>query len=237
VARLALGLSVAGAGCLVQYTTPQPNDGDNGGDEAGEGDEHDDGDHECEEFEIDCDGECVNLFFDDDNCGECGLSCQGGSGCAAGVCVRTCEQGCDPLREQCDDPFCVCRPEFDNCGGNCVAPWSNPDHCGGCFVQCADPEVCGAGECHDDCDGLGDSCDDLCTDLSSDPLNCGECDFACPIDALCVESECRPYFALEDFECFECPCEDQCPEFEDFSCCESEFVGGLLCIEGPVCPP
>ena len=34
-----------------------------------------------------CAGQCVDLFFDEENCGECGNVCTGQASCVAGDCI------------------------------------------------------------------------------------------------------------------------------------------------------
>ena len=77
------------------------------------------GDPECDIGTSQCGDECVNVDFDEDNCGACGVECDPGELCAFGVCEETCE------------------PPLIDCGGSCVDPSSDPQNCGGCGNVCA----------------------------------------------------------------------------------------------------
>jgi hypothetical protein len=78
------------------------------------------------------------------------------------------------------------------CGGRCIRPESDPEHCGECFNACDPGDVCVSGTCMPVCpDGLI-SCGPLCIDpMGDDPDNCGGCGIRCAsglcVDGMCVE--------------------------------------------------
>lgn len=76
-----------------------------------------------------CNGACVNLLADGQNCGACGSACPAGSGCAGGVCVG----GCAAPRV--------------TCAGTCTDTSSDPRNCGACANTCFAGENCLAGSC------------------------------------------------------------------------------------------
>ena len=83
----------------------------------------------CGEGEFACDGECVDLMTDMENCGACGEVCESGLvavACIEGECVRT-----------------DCPAALISCDAECVDPDTDPDNCGDCGV------VCASGECVD----------------------------------------------------------------------------------------
>ena len=83
----------------------------------------------CGEGEFACDGVCVDLMTDLDNCGECGAVCESdlvAVDCIEGECVRT-----------------DCAAAQLSCDGECIDPSSDPNNCGDCGV------VCESGECAD----------------------------------------------------------------------------------------
>lgn len=99
---------------------------------------------ECEDGLTSCDGKCVLLDVDHENCGVCGNFCFEGT-CTDGQCVA----------------FQTCPPNLVECGGICVDPSLDPNHCGGCDIQCGsgycDLGTCVTGECF---------CGDICQVIS-----------------------------------------------------------------------
>ncbi|MDB4928642.1 MAG: Tryptophan synthase alpha chain [Myxococcaceae bacterium] len=105
----------------------------------------------CPTTRVQCDGTCVNLSSDAENCGRCGNRCGPGMGCGSGRCVGGCSA-----------PGAMC-------GAACVDPQSDVHHCGACDRPCEPGVACMAGACQPtsarDCtgrecgpDGAGGSC-------------------------------------------------------------------------------
>ncbi|MEQ1565460.1 MAG: hypothetical protein ABMA64_07475 [Myxococcota bacterium] len=88
----------------------------------------------CDRGRVDCDGACVDLFDDVDNCGSCGTPCATGESCGARVC---------------DVPVvdCTFPGSFESCDGRCVETSVSLDACGACDAACADDESCLDGVC------------------------------------------------------------------------------------------
>ncbi len=188
---------------------------------------------ECGEDRAECSGECVDLQWDDEYCGECDVACETGTTCVEGLCRASCDSGCVPDLSYCDDGFCTCRPETINCNGTCVDPRNDPDHCGDCWDECPpSAPLCGDGECIPDCDDFPDTCSDSCTHLEFDPLSCGSCGFLCGVAETCVDSECVGYAQLDPLACSECPCPGLC----DGPCCFSEILDANICVDALDCP-
>jgi hypothetical protein len=97
------------------------------------------GDGACVAPNTVCNGACVSLLVDENNCGQCGRVCQGGSGaaCIGGACTCTaigmmyCDDGqgtgCRDVRtdvNNCGACGSVCDPnQFDRCeNGQCLEP-------------------------------------------------------------------------------------------------------------------
>jgi hypothetical protein len=75
-----------------------------------------------------CDGVCVFLRNDDNHCGGCAISCNGGD-CVDGTCNGT------------------CPPERPDDCGICVNTDTDPANCGDCFNVCNADETCVNGKC------------------------------------------------------------------------------------------
>ncbi|MGK0358898.1 MAG: hypothetical protein ACI9U2_001192 [Bradymonadia bacterium] len=105
-----------------------------------------------------CDGQCVNLDFDEAHCGACGDTCTDGMQCNNGSCA--CPNGRDDLQS-----------DTSNCG-ECGNFCSFPAFAGG-------TPICEQGECAIDCDERF-VCAAECSDLQDDVDHCGACDTPCP---------------------------------------------------------
>ena len=168
----------------------------------------------CKEHYANCDQDptngCEQLTVSDDNCGACGIKCEGGTHCV------TTPDG---------EPQCMCPPGLSLCVtghdargfdvGYCADFASDTSNCGGCGVNCShsfssavrgfDRVVCSHGSCElggcaegrADCnDSPSDGCE---TNIASDPRNCGGCGIECDLAAgqacaggRCVVAPCTP---------------------------------------------
>lgn len=77
-----------------------------------------------------------------------------------------------------------------SCGGACVFPLSDSNHCGTCGNVCAEGQYCEAGVCTGYCT-LGETdCAGACLVTVSDPQNCGGCGLVCPTGQFCDQGLC-----------------------------------------------
>lgn len=100
---------------------------------------------------------CVDVSGDNDNCGECGKTCDTDAG-------ATCTAG-----------ECVCPAPLEACGilnTHCRDTSSDRNNCGECYHTC--DYKCQGGKCVDCPPGLG-ACFGECKDFSNDNQNCGGC--------------------------------------------------------------
>jgi hypothetical protein len=81
-----------------------------------------------------CDGLCVDLFEDRDNCDACGHFCPYGEKCVSGKCV------------------CKADGNHEICNGRCIETANDSENCGGCGKKCDAWESCRNSECrHPEC--------------------------------------------------------------------------------------
>lgn len=120
-----------------------------------------------------CDGQCVSINADVNNCGSCGNVCPTGQACVAGECQTGCATG------------------EEWCNNSCIDPETDNTHCGGCFFLCDtdEGESCSAGNCV--CTAGLDRCATECVDQQTDEDHCGACDNACPGAEVCVTGTCE----------------------------------------------
>ncbi len=168
-----------------------------------------------------CDGDCVDLAVDPENCGACGNTCGPGAYC---------------------NGSCQCLPGLTPCSGACVDLRSDPDHCGSCGHACPPTaRNCAEGNCvPTDCSHLGgrfESCGPggaACVPrdaMDQNPLHCGGCDDACKANEFCLEGDCVAFVVAPD--CTDCPC----PSCGTDPCCALRDVGLVVCLEsGHQCP-
>jgi hypothetical protein len=159
----------------------------------------------CDTGFRDCDASDTNgceadIFFDENNCGNCNLRCLFDNGvgiCSGGNCFLD-----------------SCLPEYANCDGvnsnGCeVHLMSDPDNCNFCNNICPDDTgtpfcndgVCEVSSCNPglaDCDGQpGNGCE---VNIWMDPNNCGGCGIVCNLDhassscsnGSCIVEDCDP---------------------------------------------
>jgi hypothetical protein len=159
----------------------------------------------CAARTTDCQGECVNLSSDDQNCGSCGRACPDGHYCYKGECAyrEICREnevkcgawGCSDLQTDyfnCGACGVKCpseTPVQTCCNSTCRNLQSDPESCGTCGHACSPGLVCCAGNCVDpavnpcQCEPvcpIGETCcNRRCVDLLKDDENCGKCGNAC----------------------------------------------------------
>jgi hypothetical protein len=118
---------------------------------------------ECPEHQTECGGECVNLETDKEHCGECFLSCLGGTECRNG----RCESGCIFGEVLCD--------------GKCIDPYFDRKYCGAfnpCYgegrgEECQSGTVCAGGRCTVSCLDMQVHCGDVCVEPEKNNEFCG----------------------------------------------------------------
>lgn len=164
----------------------------------------------CPEGFASCDGSCIAVTADPDNCGACGRACGADQRCVEGACaclngleacgaecvdLATDNANCGSCGTSCGARFCAggacvdeCPAGTTDCGGSCADLATSLAHCGGCGAQCAAGQACSGGTCA--CASGFSACGSACVDLSRDAMNCGACGVECAPSAACVSSTC-----------------------------------------------
>lgn len=171
-----------------------------------------------------CEDACVDLDFDNENCGACGNELPAGQVCCFGKPV---DANANP---DCGGCGYICSGDTACCGngdgGMCVDITTTED-CGGCgssySVGTPRGQTCGADEscCGGKCCQESNTCcfGTTCADLQTDPTNCGYCGFPCATGGPCCNGFCCLW---ENGTCC-----------GDGGCCEE----GSICCNGQCCEP
>jgi hypothetical protein len=89
----------------------------------------------CPPYQALCNGSCMAVSNDPNNCGACGSACTGSTFCWLGKCVSAC-------------PFDNATGEgLKACGNSCVDTASDNANCGTCGRACMNGQVCADGNC------------------------------------------------------------------------------------------
>ena len=163
----------------------------------------------CVDTLVDCNGVCLDLQNDVNNCGSCGNVCpEGQTGYVAG-----CTEGnCFYMRER------ACSSGLSSCDGTCVDKSSDPNNCGACGNTCASGQICFNGTCavdHRDCPDGQTRCGGTCVDTYTDAGNCGACGNSCATGQICFSGTCA---------------------VDHRSCPDGQVRCGSDCVAGDSCP-
>jgi hypothetical protein len=128
----------------------------------------------CQAGETDCNGTCVDLSTDNNNCGSCGSACSSNQSCQSGQCMDV-----------------GCSSGLTDCSGTCVDLSTDNNNCGSCGSTCSSNQSCQSGQCMDvGCSSGLTDCSGTCVDLSTDNNNCGGCGTACSSNQSCQSGQC-----------------------------------------------
>lgn len=174
----------------------------------------------CGENEKYCNGICVNIKTDPDNCGDCGKKCASGEVCENGSCkTQNCAETCTGNNMRC-------------CGERCVNIMTDNNNCGECGRQCSSDEVCTNGRCEPTslctppCSAGQECCRGRCVDpntaYDNDIRNCGFCGNECDLKVAdrCLNGQCS--------------CGDRTACGSGFKCCN---IGGVVACRSVTSDP
>lgn len=173
-----------------------------------------------------CDGQCVSLQDDNENCGACGEACGEYQTCVRGACAcPTGEMWCDARCTQVATDYRNCGACGNACAdGELCAAGSCKPNTTGCDPPCAGDQSCQAGRC--ECPTGERLCGERCVNVLNNPDHCGGCDAACGADLGCTNGMCscsRGQTACSDV------CVDTLSDNANCGSC------GLVCAEGQEC--
>jgi hypothetical protein len=136
-----------------------------------------------------CNGNCVDITTDPQNCGGCGT-----------ICNRTKGEACQPPGTPGGSAECraFCFSGQSNCSGTCRDTTTDTYNCGACGVPCPPGSACtpagpnGTGQCGLVCQNGLFSCGSpgTCVDRQRDNRNCGDCGTICPTGQVCAGGLC-----------------------------------------------
>ena len=150
----------------------------------------------CSAGLVSCNGLCVALDSDPNNCGSCGHSCSASQVCTNGRCR---DQMAELSGIAAVTSCSACLPNQSCCSGKCADLQNDLANCGSCGTTCpgTPPQVvCDRGHCVNPCIYLGTykgmtDCGGYCVNtLGSDPNNCGGCGDTCPSGENCCFGTC-----------------------------------------------
>lgn len=121
-----------------------------------------------------CNGVCLDLNTDNNNCGFCGLRCR--------------------VNEICRVGRCGCLSTTTMCGTTCSVLQSDNNNCGRCGLQCAGGQQCLNSVCQTliECPAGLTQCGNICVNLQTDNSSCGTCGRLCAHNTglICIEGNC-----------------------------------------------
>jgi hypothetical protein len=145
---------------------------------------------ECKKGYVRCDGRCVKLDDDAQQCGACGNDC-GRFACVAGTCSTTklrpdagLDAGPMSIEGGAGDGAVGSKLDGGRGDGGIGRGGSGTPFLPDGGVKFPDPKAmtsCGIGQ---------SACGDACADLRSDPKHCGDCGTGCPSDQFCQMGMC-----------------------------------------------
>jgi hypothetical protein len=87
-----------------------------------------------------------------------------------------------------------CTVGYLDCGGECVNPATDTQHCGACNNVCGGDDLCSAGSCVPECEETLSQCGSSCIDVQRNADHCGRCGTRCN-SGICETGSCADRIA------------------------------------------
>lgn len=203
----------------------------------------------CPVGKINCDGSCVDIKTDANNCGGCSKNCLAGQRCVDGTCTLpviaappappvicpSCPSGthCNISNGVAS---CVsdCAKGELKCGSSCVNTLNDIKHCGGCSKACPTDQSCVNGICTVVCPVGKTNCSGSCIDTKNDAKNCGSCGNICPTGKSCSGGVCTVQCPVGKSYC-NGSCVDTATDAGNCGNCGNICASGQGCQNGVCC--
>jgi hypothetical protein len=161
----------------------------------------------CPDGQMQCNGTCIGVTADGNNCGMCGRTCPAALACIAGE--------------------CGCPGALKNCGDVCVDTAVDGRNCGDCGRPCGPSQVCSGGSCMVSCGSGLSNCNGQCINTMTDSNHCGMCGMPCGQFTICCGGSCVAPGTFE--HCGSCT---PCPNPGDFCSAPDGPTGTFQCLPG-----
>ena len=158
--------------------------------------------------QMECNGSCIDIASDSQNCGTCGYVCDTGTICQGST--------------------CVCASGFVSCSGQCVP--SNTDHCGTSCAACPSGNVCNDGQCSSSCAAGSTMCMDGACSSNTDSGHCGSSCTVCSGGATCNNGACT--CAVSGQQNCDGTCIDTSSNINNCGSCGNACGSGQSCSNG-----
>jgi hypothetical protein len=210
---------------------------------------------QCSEGMTLCNGACVNIRTDQDNCGGCGFSVPFGESCINGQFSSSLIRSNTTTTATTAGIQISCPSGQTSCSGTCRNLLTDAAHCGSCGTTCPSGQNCQAGRCVPPgtaapvvsttvpatlvmdlmCSGRETACGNSCVNLFTDKKNCGVCGRTCGSEQICVNARCGPACMESGTSLCNDKCVDLDTDMENCGACGTECKTFLPNAKGSLC--
>lgn len=130
-----------------------------------------------------------------------------------------------------DVPQGPCGAGLAFCGGRCVDPRSDNNHCGACGIFCGRGTRCELGRCAGGCPDGRALCGSECVDIATDIRHCGSCGRQCLAGVPCALGACQTVCSPGQTRCGE-TCTDLLSDGSNCGACFRRCPENTRCAMG-----